>query len=181
MHVATELWRSDRAVLKWMESMKASMVLFGAIMSIVQPKVYDTGRMALEKLFNEPESVTRPLELLAALEAWYTPFSAMTVVGNRETPLHRDTGSRVDWADMLIALGTYHDGRLELPGLGMVYRYNPGTIIAFSGKAFEHGSTCSGNRACIALYMRDNVIRRLKVPTPSWVNVSEYMVSTESR
>jgi hypothetical protein len=178
--VSSELQRQDNAVLKWMENTKESMVLLGAIMSIVQPEVYHTGRRALEKLFNEPDFVNKQVELFDALEVWWTPFSAMSVVSNRETPLHRDMGGRVEWSDMLIALGEYHHGRFALPGLGLTYRYNPGTVLAFSGKAFEHGATCPGNRACIALYMRDNVIKRLKLPTPSWLNVRDYASSTDS-
>lgn len=172
--VSAELQRRDQAVLKWMDNAKESFALIGAIMSIVQPELYHTGRGALEKLFNEPDVVGKHIELFDALEAWWIPFSAMTVVSNRETPLHRDMGGRVDWCDMLIALGKYEHGRLALPGLGVTYRYNPGTVVAFSGMAFEHGATCPGNRACIALYMRNNVIRRLKLPTPSWLNASDY-------
>ena len=86
------------------------MVLLGAIMSIVQPEVYHTGHRALEKLFNEPDFVNKRVELFDALEVWWTPFSAMSVVSNRETPLHRDMGGRVEWSDMLIALGEYHHG-----------------------------------------------------------------------
>ena len=95
-----------------MENAKESLVLIGAIMSIVQPELYHTGHQALEKLFNEPGLVGKHIELLDALEAWWIPFSAMTVVSNRETPLHRDMGGRVDWSDMLIALGQYEHSRL---------------------------------------------------------------------
>jgi hypothetical protein len=178
--VASELWRRDNAILKWLDNTKASMLLLAGILSIVQPELYETGRLGLEKLFNSRELVNRPVELMLALEVWWTPFTAMTVVSNRETPLHRDMAGRVDWVDMLLALGEYEHGRFSFPGLGIVYRYNPGTILAFSGKALQHGATCPGNRACIALYMRDNVIKRLKVPTPTWLNISGYAVKRNS-
>lgn len=179
MRVSGELLRRDNAVLKWLANTKSSMALLGGIMSVIQPDLYRTGRCALEELFNEQGYVGQSWELLEALSVWWTPFSAMTVVSNRETPLHRDMGGRVEWSDMLIALGHYEHGRFSIPGLGMLYRYNPGTILAFSGKAFEHGASCPGNRACIALYMKDNVIKRLKQPTPSWLNIGDYIFSQQ--
>ena len=76
---------------------------------------------------------------------------------------------------MLIALGEYDHGRLSLPGLGLVLRYNPSTVAAFSGKILQHGATCPGNRACIAYYMRDNVLERLKEPHINWTNIKLYI------
>lgn len=105
------------------------------------------------------------------LEQWAAPFNAMSIISNRESPIHRDPGSRPAWSDLLLALGEYQDGRLELPGLGLLYRYNPGTIVGFSGCAFAHGAKCDGDRACIAWYMKDNVMKRLGLPVCGWADV----------
>ena len=78
---------------------------------------------------------------------------------------------------MLIAVGEYDHGRLSLPGLGLILRYNPGTVAAFSGKIMQHGVTCIGNHACIAYYMHDNVLAWLKEPHINWTNVKLYNVT----
>ena len=149
-------------------------------MSIIQPDLYELGRKAFAKLTEDPDLVTTPADaLLRVLEVWATPFNAMTVVSNRSTPLHRDAGGRLAWSDLLLALGQYEDGRLLLPALGILYRYNPGTIVCFSGTAFEHGATCIGNRACVAFYMKDNIMNRLGLPIATWANVDSYAIPRE--
>lgn len=178
--MAADLLRPDGAVIKWLESNKDVMSLIGGIMSIIQPDLYELGRKAFAKLAEDPDLVTTPADsLFRALKVWAAPFNAMTVVSNRTTPLHRDTGSRAAWSDLLLALGQYEDGRLLLPPLGIVYRYNPGTIVCFSGTAFEHGATCVGNRACVVFYMKDNVMNRLGLPIATWANVDGYAILPE--
>jgi hypothetical protein len=158
----------------WLQQTKDFTALVGGILSIIQLDLYKLGYQALRDLANNPNSTDSPVELLCALRSWYSPFSALSVISNHITPLHRDLQGRPEWFDMLIALGEYDHGRLSLPGLGLVLRYNPGTIAAFSGKILQHGATCPGNRACIAYYMRDTVLERLKEPHISWTNIKLY-------
>ena len=76
-----------------------------------------------------------------------------------------------------MALGNYENGRFEVPGLGLCLAYDAGTVIAMSGKLFRHRSHCESNRACIAYYMRDNVLARM-VPDeeqPDFVNISRFL------
>ena len=115
--MAADLLRSDQAVLNWLADTKDITALIGGIMSIVQPELYSIGRQALEHLANHKDDLlpTQAEELLDVLEHWWTPFNAMTVISNRETPLHRDLGSRPSWSDLLVALGNYENGRFALP------------------------------------------------------------------
>jgi hypothetical protein len=53
-------------------------------------------------------------------------------------------------------------------------------MIAFSGAAFEHGANCDGDRACIAFYMKDNVMNRLGLPIATWLDIREYCFTPES-
>jgi hypothetical protein len=176
MLVAADLMRSDKVVLKWLTDTKDIMALIGGIMSVVQPELFSIGRQALEQLANHKDDLlpTQAEELLEVLEQWWAPFNGITVISNRQTPLHRDLGGRPGWSDLLVALGKYQHGRFELPGLGLIYRYNPGTMICFAGSAFEHGANCNGDRACIAFYMKDNIMKRLGLPIADWLNVGEY-------
>lgn len=149
------------------------MALVGGILSIIQPELYELGLRAFDQLVDDPTLVATPADdLLNVLQQWAAPFNAVSIISNRETPIHHDVGSRPAWSDLLLALGEYEDGRLELPTLGIVYQYNAGTMVAFSGCAFSHGAKCVGNRACIAWYMRDNVMKRLGLPLCGWADVN---------
>lgn len=174
MKVSAGLKVPDGPAVQWLRDTKSFTSLAGGILSIIQPELYELGRNALKALYECPEMVDCPEQLLRALDVWCSPFSALSVITNRVTPLHRDIQGRPEWYDMLIALGDYQHGRLSLPGLGLICRYNPGTVIAFSGKILQHGATCCGERACIAYYMRDNVLDRIRAPMITWPNVKLY-------
>ena len=143
----------DNATVKWLESSVVLFTLIGGILSILHPELYSLGIDALRKLWHSSEDSDNPQRLREILSIWYTPFSAVSVISNRTTPLHRDTYGRPEWLDILVALGKYEHGRISFPGLGFDYKYNSGTIVAFPGKIFQHGAECEGDRACIAFYM----------------------------
>ncbi|KIM34639.1 hypothetical protein M413DRAFT_144266 [Hebeloma cylindrosporum] len=160
--------------LQWLEKSKDAFALVGGILSIIHPQLYDLGIAALQKLHDDPAWCKEAKELTRILAIWHSPFSGASVISNRSTPLHRDTGGRAQWLEFLLALGEYEHGRFEVPGLGLTLKYNSGTGLAFSGKIFRHGAECVGNRACIAFYMRDNVLDRLSIPVGTWLNASHY-------
>jgi len=143
-------------------------------LSIVQPELFDMGLEALRKLQLSPELCDTPERLGEILGFWHLPFSALSVISNRVTPLHCDTGGRAEWLDLMLALGEYDNGRLSIPAFGYTFKYNPGTIVGFSSKIFRHGATCHGNRAAIAFYMRDNVMNRLRLPSGTWFQQTNY-------
>ena len=148
---------------------------YQCILSIIQPDLYQLGCQALWNLLENPDLTDNPVELICALQSWYSPFSALLVISNCLTPFHQDLQGQPEWFDMLIALGEYLHGRLSLPGLSLVLQFNPGTVTAFSGKILQHGATCDGNCACIIYYMCDNVLEWLKEPHISWTNIKLYM------
>lgn len=99
----------------------------------------------------------------------------MSVMVNRATPCHRDVNGRNNWMDLLVTLGEYSLGRLELPGLGIRLVYDPRTVVGILGKVISHGvGEVNGDRTCMAYYMRDGVHERLGLPPGSWMNVSHY-------
>ena len=174
LKVSTHLRSNTGPAASWLKNTNDFTALIGGILSIILPDLYKLGCKALRNLVKNPSLTDNPVGLLCALKSWYTPFSAVSVISNRITPLHRDLQGWPEWFDMLIALGEYLHGRLSLPGLGLILRYNPGTVAAFSGKILQHGAMCNGNRACIAYYMRDNVLEQLQEPHISWTNVQLY-------
>jgi len=81
------------------------------------------------------------------LRFWHAPFSGISVISNRVTPLHCDRGGtgRVD--GHLIGIGEYENGRFSVPAFGYTFKYNPGTIVASHPRFFGMVATCVGNRA----------------------------------
>ena len=68
------------------------------------------GLEALRALQLKPEMCDCPERLQEILGFWYAPFSAISVISNRVTPLHCDTGGHAEWLDLMLALGEYDNG-----------------------------------------------------------------------
>lgn len=162
--------------MEWLEKCSLPFALVGGILSVVQPELFDSGQEAFRRLAADPNTCDDPQRLKEILATWYAPFSALAVISNRSTPLHRDVGGRPEWLDLMLALGNYDNGRFAVPAFGYTFKYNPGTLIALSGKIFRHGAECPGDRACIVFYMRDNVLNRLGICAGSWSQATDYDV-----
>jgi len=158
---------------EWLQKCSLPFALIGGILSVVQPELFDSGQEAFRRLAADPNSCDDPQRLKEILTTWYAPFSALAVISNRSTPLHRDVGGRAEWLDFMLALGNYDNGRFAVPAFGYTFKYNPGTLIALSGKIFRHGAECPGDRACIVFYMRDNILNRLGICAGSWFQATD--------
>ena len=143
-------------------------------MSIVDPELYSTGIKCLKTLYETADSIQKGEVLAAVLKVWSSPFTAITVISNRDTPYHWDNGAAHEWLDILVALGEYENGRIEFPGLGMRFKYDPGTVVAFTGRVLRHGANCPGDRACIVHHMKERVVEELGITKPSWFNECLY-------
>ena len=159
----------------WMKSSFESHILIGGLLGILQPELYDVGKSGILTFTEDPALVTNPNDLQEALTWWNMPFNAISIIAQHRSPLHRDTYGRKEWMDLLVALGSYDHGRFQLPGLNLTLKYNPGCVVAFSGMLLQHGADCSsGERACIAVYMCDNVHERLGSPVVGYANIDAF-------
>lgn len=164
--------------------MKTFNSVLGGILNIIHPHLYDIGQAAFA-LLRDPGDAPEPWfsygeypRLARVLEEWTHPFSAISVMVNRSTPCHRDVNGRNPWLDILVTIGEYELGRLELPGLGVRLEYDPGTIVGILGKVVRHGACeVQGERVCLAYYMRDKVHERLGLPAGPWMKVSHYNIA----
>jgi len=73
------------------------------------------------------------------VKLWYSIFNGAQVISNRETPVHRDNNSRSEWYDLLTTVGPYQEAILELPGVGLRFRYRSGTVIGLLRRVLSHG------------------------------------------
>ena len=125
---------------------------------MIHPELYWAGREALLALISSPNEVSDTEVAFEILKHWGSPFTGLSVIQNRETPVHRDVQGRHPWMDILTTVGPYTNGRMELRSLGYRLKYESGTMVGICGKAVPHA-------------MRDKVHERLGIAAPSWMTL----------
>jgi Oxygenase domain of the 2OGFeDO superfamily len=161
------------AALDWLDAISESNAIFGAILAVIHPTLYDAGWQTTMCLRDRPEICPQDI-----ISKWATVFTGVAVISNRSTPKHRDGGSRCNWYDILATLGNYRDCNLELPGLGVSLEYGPGTVVGISGMMVAHeASSFKGDRLCHAYFMRDDVHEWANVPASDWMSTRYYEVA----
>jgi hypothetical protein len=130
-------------------------------MALVHPAMFESGLDVLAYLESKSIVADHQQVLKKVLSAWTLPFTAFSVINNRETAMHRDSCSPLFGYDMLYTGGYYTNGRLETRGIGVRCRYDPGTVVCIPSAVFPHGVASVDNpRVCIAQYMRQEVLER---------------------
>lgn len=136
-----------------------SLALLAAAMWPLHPQAADRGG----EIMNTVRRGKSPEDWCAKLgysrKWWPSPFTAMSIISNKESAIHRDARGFAPFYDLLATLGDYRNGRFYSPTIGVSFKYDPGTIIALNGKVLPHG-VCSvdGNRVCIAQYFHAKVL-----------------------
>ncbi|EAU83282.2 hypothetical protein CC1G_13154 [Coprinopsis cinerea okayama7 len=156
--------------LDFLERISESLAVLGAILAAINPAQFEAGLDVLASLdAGIIKSGNREL-LQRVLKDWSTPFTAFSVVNNRDTEPHRDLKSP-SWAyDLLYTDGFYIDGRLEVTSLGVRCRYNPGTVVALIASVFVHGiAPVQGSRVGISQFFRQVMVEQTpfsRLPRP---------------
>ncbi len=151
--------------------MSETFTLLGGLTSILNPQVFKAGVDIIRSIHTNPELVQKREMLPDILAAWSTPFTAISLMNNRNTPIHRDNGSGFTANDMLITVGPYLNGTLDIPSLGCRFRYNSGTIASFSGRLLTHAASADGERLCIAQYLRESVLKSFDLQDDMWTTI----------
>lgn len=170
MEVSREL-RKARS-LEWIEEHKESSALAGAALAIMHPDQFEAGVKVLRCISQDPSLVTKAETLPKVLEAWTSPLSGLSIINNRETPAHRDHGSAFPWLDVLTTVGPYDRGIMMFPGIGIEVSYYAGTMVSLAGRIISHSAKSRGERACIAYYMKEDVVGGILEGPVTWVNTS---------
>ncbi|KZV64480.1 hypothetical protein PENSPDRAFT_588329, partial [Peniophora sp. CONT] len=154
----------------WVVAMSECALILSAVLAVAHPEQFELNLQCLEALCK--------LEGLADVaEQWAFAFNVVSVISNRATPEHRDTSSGgLGMLDLLLTLGGCHRTTLELPGLGMRFKYDSGTIVLFSGHVHLHTVSPSlEERVCIACYSRKAVYHKFGLDLPSSVVIEDLL------
>ena len=171
LEVSAELRKNPAYV--WTAYVEETAALLGAALAIMNPNIYDAGIQCIRTFSENPHKINKNDRLGQILQIWASPYTACSLINNRNTPLHRDNGANYQAMDLLTTVGDYKNGWLELPGLGYRLRYNSGTVVTIAGRVVRHGATADGERLCWAQYLRQSVLESLEIPEPSWVSVMD--------
>lgn len=152
----------------WLTAIGESAALLSSVLRVIHPDLYAMARQSMDEMSGE-------LNLAEILQLWMSVFNGVSVISNRETPVHRDHSSASEWYDLLTTIGPYDSAVFELPGVGLRFMYQSGTIIGFCGRVLRHGvSEAGGERLCLAYYMRANVQKRLGSLSAGWNHWDRY-------
>jgi len=152
----------------WLVSIAESSVVLSSVVRVIHPELFDMGMECMQKMYCQED-------LREVLCMWYSVFNGASIISNRETPVHRDHSTRFEWYDLLATVGPYERAYFSLPGVGLTFLYQSGTLLGFCGWLLWHGvSEANGERMCLAYYMRENVQRRLGTRFATWNRWDNY-------
>jgi hypothetical protein len=170
MEVAAELRKP--AAPKWVSALEGTTSFLGAVLGVMHPSTFQTGMNCVRAIVAS-NNVAKREGLEQLMNEWTSPYTTISLINNRDTPLHRDNGGSYTVMDLLVSVGTYSTGEFTVPGLGFTFWYTPGTVIGLLGRIVQHGAAASGERLCYAQYLRENVLDDLGLSEPEWVNIDE--------
>lgn len=160
---------SSSGVAKWSAALRDFHALCTGIIRIMHPSLYRASEEVFKSLAGS--------DVHEYTNMWGLPFTAVSVISNRESIYHRDTKSSYTMYDMLATFGPSAETQLVLPDLNVLVAYPPGTVVGIAGRLIRHGVTREeGPRLCHAYYFRESVFQRCKVMDPGYMSQSVYVL-----
>ena len=149
--------------------MQETHILLTGILAITHPKLYQSAIVMRDRMRADPG-------VAEYIDRWGMPFSAVSLIANRQTPIHRDEKSLYTAADILLNTGHHTFTSMSLGSLGLRISYQPGTVIVLAGRLVAHGVTqFTGDRLCNAYYFREILYRRLRIRDPGFMTQQAYI------
>jgi hypothetical protein len=144
-------------------------VLLNTIMALTHRSLHLTGHNTISRL-KQPELLDIDIKTHGHVQSWNSVFSGISVITNRITTRHRDTGGAFPWPDVLLSCGTHKTAHFHLNDVKAQLSYSPSTVVAVCGRVLSHSvpEWSGGERVCVAHFMRKEVHHRLGVFSPSW-------------
>jgi hypothetical protein len=146
--------------LQYLRNDYESLSLLGAALALLHPSLAVRAFSILRGIRSGTISnVATDTLAVEAAELWACPFTAFSILSNRETRLHRDGKGFGPYYDIVTTLGDYTGGRFEVPAIGLRFKYDPGTMIGICGKALAHKvAEVEGDRFCLVQYFHRKVL-----------------------
>ena len=136
-----------------------SLSLLSAVLAIIHPRLALQALSILRGIHSGAIQNVATNSLGPVRELWPSAFNTFSIISNRETDIHRDGKGFTPYYDITTTIGHYADGRFEVPGIGLRFKYNPGTIIGICGKALAHGvADVEGDQYCLVQYFHRKVL-----------------------
>ena len=157
LSVSTPLRR--KAGIEYLREDRDSLCILGAALSLIHPIAAEQGLAILDGIANGSIHNEATDSLDEARSLWASPFTAFSIISNRETEFHRDGKGFAPFYDLLATVGHYTGGRFEVPGIGLCFKYDPGTMMGICGKVLQHGvPEVDGDRFCVVQYFHRKVL-----------------------
>lgn len=151
---------NDPANVSFLEDIQEYNAIMGGVLAIIHPALFETAMDSWKAIYADPSCTSKPELVADLLGTWSSPFTAVSLITNRETPLHKDRKGGRFYLDAVTTFGNYANGRFEIDGLGMRFRYNPGTAVFLNSHTFRHGaSRVEGERYCLVSFFRPDVVQ----------------------
>lgn len=150
----------------FLKSMAPLESILNGVTSVINQKLYQSGLEAMQTILTQNPALS-----------WGSVWSGFSLIVNRMTPYHRDSGASISMYDLLFSAGTHQDCYIEVAELEAQFLYLPGTLLAVCGKVLKHRveSWAGGERICVAHFMKDAVHNRLGIARPEWPLLDDYL------
>ena len=182
LSVSTSLrgWPNKPGV-RYLREDRGSLCILGAVLSTIHPIAAKQGLAIMDGIANGTIQNEATNSLDQARLVWPSPFTALSIISNQETELHRDCKGFAPFYDLITTVGYYTGGRFEVPGIGLRFGYDPGTMMGICGKVLEHGvAEVDGDRFCVVQFFHRKVLEfvqsDLAVPGEfsGWMRVQDF-------
>ncbi|KLO08463.1 hypothetical protein SCHPADRAFT_835306, partial [Schizopora paradoxa] len=159
----------------WLSHLEAFETILNHVLALTAPVQHDAGIKAQQKIREDPKHVLSD-KARTTMQNWPSVFTGISVISNRTTPPHRDTGGSIYDFDILASTGTHKKATLHIQDTGLKFGYQPGVVVVLLGKLLRHSvpSWSGGERVCYAHFMRGNVLDRYSHQKRSWIYLSDY-------
>ncbi|KAG2096499.1 uncharacterized protein F5147DRAFT_584003 [Suillus discolor] len=129
-HPVTTLKLFDRQ--SFCQAMQRPAALIAAALRVMHPNLYWSS-LATKLALGLWAADKKLDEMGDRLREWASVFTALTIVCNWCSPMHRDPLSCPQWFDIMTTFGNYGVARMKMPNLGIESVYPAGSMIAGSG------------------------------------------------
>ena len=145
--------------VRYLREDRDSLCILGAVLSLIHPIAAKRGLAIMDGIAKGTIKNEATNSLDEARSVWSSPFTAISIISNRDTELHRDGKGFAPFYDLVTTVGYYTGGRFEVPGIGLRFKYDPGTIMGLCGKVLGHSvAEVDGDRFCVVQYFHRKVL-----------------------